>query len=106
MATIKDQKLDGVWAVAFKIHMTVVSLLIPPVIAWSAWITSEQFQDREFRVSGERFTQSDGRALEDKITNELAPKIEKVDVRVQGIERNSERIFTKLESIEQSLLDR
>lgn len=102
MASVAEQKIEGAWAVALKLHITIVSLLIPPVIAWSAWITAEQFRDASFRQSTEQFSQTDGRALEDKLTDSLGTKIDQVDSRVQGLERSSERIFSKLESIEKA----
>lgn len=106
MASVADQKIEGAWAVALKVHISIVTLLIPPVIAWSAWITSEQFRDSSFRQSSEQFSQTDGRKLEDKMMQSLGPKIDQVDSRVQGLERSSERIFSKLESIEQQVKDR
>lgn len=100
---IKDQKIEGVWALVFKMHITMVSLMIPPIFAWSAWVTTEQFKDQAFRTSGERFTQTDGRKLEDKVIDKLASKVEQVDQRVQSLERNSEAIKTSLEQIKDAL---
>lgn len=97
MASIKEQKLEGPWILLFKAHIAIVT---PLLISWGIWVTNEQFNDRAFRLSGERFTQSDGRKLEDKIVDELYPKIDRVDQRMQQIERDTTQIFTMLRSIE------
>lgn len=98
-----NQEIKGLWAFALKVHITIVSVILPLFTGWMIWITSEQFKDHAYRTSTERFTQTDGRTLEDKMTNGLGPKIEKVDMRMQSLERDTTRIFTKLEQIEQAL---
>ncbi len=100
MAPIKEQKLEGFWILLFKAHIAVIT---PLLVSWAIWVTNEQFTDRAFRMSTERFTQSDGRLLEDKIVQELSPKIDRVDNRMQSIERDTTRIFTMLESIEKEV---
>lgn len=100
---LSDQKIDGVWAVGFKVLLALVPVITPPAIGWCIWMTNEQMKDVNFRTSGERFTQSDGRALEDKISTRLAPKIDAVDSRAQRLEQDAARIYAKLEQIEKSL---
>lgn len=100
---LANQKIEGVWAVAFKILLAMFPVLFPPYLGWCVWMTNEQFKDANFRTSGERFTQADGRALEDKISTRLVPKIESVDGRAQRLEQDAARIYSKLEQIEKSI---
>lgn len=100
---LSEQRIDGIWAVAFKVLLAMFPIFFPPVLALMIWLTNEQFKDINFRTSGERFTQGDGRALEDKISTRLGPKIDGVDSRVQRLEQDAARIYSKLEQIDDRL---
>lgn len=101
-------QINGIWGVLFRINLA----LLPFLLLWAAWITSETFSNHAFRKAGDRFTTNDASQMEMRILgqmNELPPddwrariigmetKWYAIDRRLDTIERTQERILTILE---------
>jgi hypothetical protein len=95
--------INGVWGLLFKLALVIVPMLIP----WGVWLTSETFANRAFRESMPRFTRSDGAVLKEELMGEIhqlpprdwRDRILQLESRLHTIEIQQERILVILEEI-------
>lgn len=71
---------------------------------WAVWMTNEQYADRAFRESGERFDKEDGRVLEDRqrearhmLQSTVDARFDAVDKQLTQLQRDVDRLATLLE---------
>lgn len=72
-------QLNGPWSVLFRIALATY----PMVLAWSIWVTANIFSLIAFRDNGERFTKSDGAALEARVVERISAISERA-VRIEA----------------------
>ena len=103
---VSEEKL-GIWQVLLKVNLTVVPVALGLVVTWGIWQTSKTFEFDSFVNSGERFSQSDARDMEDEIQqrNEtllrgLESKTDANTTRLNSLDRDTTRILTILERLE------
>jgi len=101
-----DDKID-IWQVLLKINLTIVPIIMGGIITWGVWQTSKTFEFQNFKDSGERFSQQDGRELRDEMQtrNEtllrgLESKTDANTSRLNSLERDTTRILTIVERLE------
>lgn len=97
-------EMNGKWAWLLKVQLATVPPVLVAVMSLVTWVVVQQFYDINFRMSSERFSQADGRELdertrnrEDKIVHLLTSKLENLDGRISSVERTTDRILVLLE---------
>lgn len=96
--TIGD--LNGWWALLLKVHLAVVSTIFPLILLWCIWLTQEAMSGSAYRNSGERFTQEDGRRLEDRAREAREALARSFDARLDTLDNSTTRILTILERLD------
>jgi hypothetical protein len=94
--------MNGPWAILLRLALATY----PCIIAWSVWVTVQEFEDIAFRKQGDRFTATDAARMSleiEKRFSTLPPDDWKN--RIVAIESNQQMILVKLGVIE-SKLDR
>jgi hypothetical protein len=94
------QGLKGRWVVAMKVQIVVGYIALMAGVPWAAWVTQAAIAVESDRVSTERFTQSDGRQLQDLERAAREKLAERIDERLNALERDSARILAILERVE------
>lgn len=103
MTTTKTKtigELNGWWALLLKVHLGVISTIFPLIILWCVWLTQEAMSGTHFRNSQERFTQEDGRELENRAREARDNLARSFDARLDALDQDTTRILTILERIE------
>lgn len=103
----KIGELNGIWAMLLKFQLAVFTAVLPLVLIWCGWLTSQAFQAQAFRESGERFTEAEARLLEDRarearsaLSAVYSAKVEATNIRLVAIERDITKILTLLQKNE------
>ncbi len=99
----KIGEINGIWGILFRINQVV----IPLIVAWAVWVTTETFANKYVRDQHvthlELATALDElppQHTRDKIRN-IEHRIEMIDSRIATIERHQTRILTILERLEE-----
>lgn len=95
-----EQALGPRWIVLLKVHLVLLYLAAPAALAWIVWQTRDTAANEAERGSEERFTQSDGRELEDREREARSSLERSIDARLDSLEQQTARILVIVERIE------
>lgn len=76
-------QLNGPWSMMFRVALLTYPLLLVWLAAWTIWVTANIFSLIAFRDSGERFTKTDGAALEARVVEKISAISERA-VRIEA----------------------
>ena len=91
--TTKPEILGNGWTVLLKVALATY----PPMILWLTWVTVNIFHMQSFMNSSERFSASDGRNMEVRVTERVEYKLDKVYRAQEGIKEDLIRLQVLLE---------
>lgn len=99
----ETQDLSERWIWLFKIHLSLITAILPFAIIWGSWMTVEMIKTISFRESGERFSKADSMALEARQVESRRLLLEAVQGRLQAIETDTAVIKASVERIEKEI---
>lgn len=97
---VPEPSLGPRWIMLLKIHLVLLYLAAPAALAWVVWQTRDSAANEAERGSEERFTQHDGRELEDREREARANLERSIDARLDSLEQQTARILVIVERIE------
>ena len=96
--TIGD--MNGSWAILLRLALA----SYPLILAWTVWVTAQEFKDIGFREQSDRFTSTDAGILRLEIEKRFASlSPDDWKNRIIVIETNQREIISKLVAIETKL---
>ena len=94
-------QLNGPWSILLRIALASWPPMLVVVVTWGIWVTKNQFEDKAFRESGDRFTQMDGAALKAEVYERLAaqppPEWRERIIRIETAQLEIIRGLTRIE---------
>lgn len=100
MESGRSKELRGPWVVAFKVQIVVGWILLGVAVPWVIWVTRSAIAVESVAASPERFTQADGRELADAEREARERLAERIDARLNSLERDTARMIAILERVE------
>lgn len=86
--------MNGPWAILLRLALA----SYPLVLTWAVWVTTETFDNRAFRNSGERFTSADALKMRAEMTKESTEATTNQNKYLASISDRLVRIETLIQS--------
>lgn len=102
-ASQKIGEINGKWAMMFKVHLAVGSIVLPALLGWGIWVTSHQFADNWLRQDMRGHTAIGGHAVMDQRMLMVEARIVSHDQSLAAIEEKLDRLLVAVTEIKATM---